>query len=85
MAKLLTTEQVIFKKDLKKNFFKGKPLAEARAEIQYSASFFEWYAGEARRIYGEVVPALKLNRQHLHIREPIGVVGIFTPVSFKFI
>lgn len=60
----------------------GKPLAEARSEIQYSSSFLEWYAGEARRIYGQIVTPTKLNRQHLHVREPIGVVAVITPVSF---
>uniref|UniRef100_A0A915DGH7 Succinate-semialdehyde dehydrogenase, mitochondrial n=1 Tax=Ditylenchus dipsaci TaxID=166011 RepID=A0A915DGH7_9BILA len=69
MAELLTREQ-------------GKPLAEAKGEIQYSASFLDWYAGEARRIYGQVVSPPKLNRQHLHVREPIGVVGIITPWNF---
>jgi len=63
-------------------FIKGKPLAEAKAEIQYSASFFEWYAGEARRIYGQIVSPSKLNRQHLHLREPVGVVAVITPVEF---
>ena len=69
LAELLTKEQ-------------GKSLAESRTEIQYAASFFEWYAGEARRIYGQIVPASKLNRQHLHLREPCGVVAIITPWNF---
>ncbi|KAH7696337.1 Succinate semialdehyde dehydrogenase, partial [Aphelenchoides avenae] len=69
LAELLTREQ-------------GKPLAEARAEIQYSASFFDWYAGEARRIYGQIVPPPVLNRQHWHVREPIGVVAVITPWNF---
>jgi len=69
LAELLTREQ-------------GKPLGEAKVEIQYSASFFDWYAGEARRIYGQVVPAPKLERQHLHLREPIGVVCAITPWNF---
>uniref|UniRef100_A0A915MXK9 Aldehyde dehydrogenase domain-containing protein n=1 Tax=Meloidogyne javanica TaxID=6303 RepID=A0A915MXK9_MELJA len=69
LAELLTMEQ-------------GKPLAEAKAEIQYSASFFEWYAGEARRIYGQIVSPSKLNRQHLHTREPVGVVAVITPWNF---
>lgn len=66
LAELLTREQ-------------GKPLGEAKVEIQYAASFFDWYAGEARRIYGQVVPAPRLERQHLHLREPIGVVCAITP------
>uniref|UniRef100_A0A914RUB5 Aldehyde dehydrogenase domain-containing protein n=1 Tax=Parascaris equorum TaxID=6256 RepID=A0A914RUB5_PAREQ len=69
LAELLTLEQ-------------GKPLAEARGEIQYSASFLDWYSGEARRIYGQVVPATATNRTHLHTREPIGVVALITPVCF---
>ncbi|CAJ0586602.1 unnamed protein product, partial [Mesorhabditis spiculigera] len=69
LARLLTTEQ-------------GKPLAEAKGEIQYSASFFDWYAGEARRIYGQVVQSAVPNREHLHIREPIGVVVLITPWNF---
>uniref|UniRef100_A0A915MD53 Aldehyde dehydrogenase domain-containing protein n=1 Tax=Meloidogyne javanica TaxID=6303 RepID=A0A915MD53_MELJA len=69
LAELLTMEQ-------------GKPLSEAKAEIQYSASFFEWYAGEARRIYGQIVSPSKLNRQHLHLREPVGVVAVITPWNF---
>lgn len=58
----------------------GKPLTESHSEIQYAASFIEWYAGEARRIYGQVVSSTKLNCQHFHVREPIGVVAIITPV-----
>uniref|UniRef100_F1L3Q6 Succinate-semialdehyde dehydrogenase n=1 Tax=Ascaris suum TaxID=6253 RepID=F1L3Q6_ASCSU len=69
LAELLTLEQ-------------GKPLAEARGEIQYSASFLDWYSGEARRIYGQVVPATATNRTHLHTREPIGVVALITPWNF---
>ncbi|KAL7079030.1 hypothetical protein ACQ4LE_001558 [Meloidogyne hapla] len=69
LAELLTMEQ-------------GKPLAESKAEIQYSASFFEWYAGESRRIYGQIVSPSKLNRQHLHLREPVGVVAVITPWNF---
>ncbi|KAF1603899.1 UNVERIFIED_CONTAM: Succinate-semialdehyde dehydrogenase, mitochondrial, partial [Eudyptes robustus] len=69
LAKLLTEEQ-------------GKPLAEAKIEIQYSGAYFDWYAGEARRIYGQVVQPPVLNRTHLHIREPIGVVVAITPWNF---
>ncbi|EYC36176.1 hypothetical protein Y032_0926g3069 [Ancylostoma ceylanicum] len=69
LAQLLTLEQ-------------GKPLVEARGEIQYSAAFFDWYAGEARRIYGQVVTPGVLNREHVHIREPIGVAAFITPWNF---
>lgn len=67
---------------LSQRLIQGKPLAEARGEIQYSASFLDWYSGEARRIYGQVVPATATNRTHLHTREPIGVVALITPVCF---
>ncbi|KAI1712425.1 aldehyde dehydrogenase family domain-containing protein [Ditylenchus destructor] len=79
-SKILAKKETQFAELLTKE--QGKPLAEARAEIQYSASFFDWYAGEARRIYGQVVPPPKLNRQHLHIRQPIGVVCVITPWNF---
>ncbi|VDN58521.1 unnamed protein product [Dracunculus medinensis] len=69
LAKLLTLEQ-------------GKPLVEAVGEIRYSASFMEWFAGEARRTYGQIVPPPTLNRVHLHTREPIGVVVLITPWNF---
>ncbi|PIO75063.1 aldehyde dehydrogenase family protein [Teladorsagia circumcincta] len=60
----------------------GKPLVEARGEIKYSAGFFDWYSGEARRIYGQVVTPAVLNREHIHIREPIGVGVLITPWNF---
>ncbi|KAI6240535.1 Succinate-semialdehyde dehydrogenase, mitochondrial [Aphelenchoides fujianensis] len=69
LAELLTQEQ-------------GKPVAEARAEIQYSAGYLDWYAGEARRIYGEIVPSAFPDRSHYHVREPIGVVASITPWNF---
>ncbi|KAI6174725.1 Aldedh domain-containing protein [Aphelenchoides bicaudatus] len=69
LATLLTLEQ-------------GKPLSEARIEIQYAAGYFDWYAGEARRITGEIVPSAFPNRSHYHVREPIGVVAAFTPWNF---
>lgn len=84
LATLLTMEQVHrFRKILFFCYFQGKPLAEARIEIQYSAGYFDWYAGEARRIYGEIVPSPFPNRTHYHVREPIGVVAAFTPVSLR--
>uniref|UniRef100_A0A1I7XTS0 Aldedh domain-containing protein n=1 Tax=Heterorhabditis bacteriophora TaxID=37862 RepID=A0A1I7XTS0_HETBA len=69
LAELLTLEQ-------------GKPLKEAHGEIQYSAAFIDWYAAEARRIYGQVINPPVLNREHFHIREPIGVVVLITPWNF---
>ncbi|XGW08231.1 hypothetical protein V3C99_010943 [Haemonchus contortus] len=69
LARLLTLEQ-------------GKPLVDAKGEIGYSAAFLDWYAGEARRIYGQVVTPAVLNREHVHIREPIGVGVLITPWNF---
>ncbi|VDM96687.1 unnamed protein product [Thelazia callipaeda] len=60
----------------------GKPLQEALGEIIYSASFLKWFSEEARRIYGQIVPPISVQRLHLHTREPIGVVGIITPWNF---
>ena len=60
----------------------GKPLAEARGEILYGASFIEWFAEEAKRVYGDIIPAPKTNQRLLVIRQPIGVVGAITPWNF---
>ncbi len=69
LAILLTTEQ-------------GKPLKEAEEEIRYGASFILWFAEEAKRIYGDIIPA-KLPEQHLFVlKQPIGVVGAITPWNF---
>lgn len=59
----------------------GKPLAEALGEVDYAASFIQWFAEEARRVYGEVIPA-SANRRIVLIRQPIGVVGAITPWNF---
>uniref|UniRef100_A0A0N4ZDJ6 Aldedh domain-containing protein n=1 Tax=Parastrongyloides trichosuri TaxID=131310 RepID=A0A0N4ZDJ6_PARTI len=69
LAEIMTREQ-------------GKPLAEAKGEIAYAASYLQYYASEAIRVYGQVVPAPVLNRQHIHVREPIGVVAVITPWNF---
>lgn len=69
LAALLTAEQ-------------GKPLAEARGEIVYGASFVEWFAEEAKRIYGDIIPTHKGNARVLVTREPVGVVGAITPWNF---
>jgi succinate-semialdehyde dehydrogenase/glutarate-semialdehyde dehydrogenase len=66
LARLLTAEQ-------------GKPLAEARGEIAYAASFLEWFAEEGRRAYGEITPPHLADRRILTLREPVGVVGAVTP------
>ena len=57
----------------------GKALAEAKGEVEYAASFFEWFAGEAERVYGEVVPPMNTNNRVLVLRQPVGVVAAITP------
>ena len=60
----------------------GKPLAEARGEIVYGANFVEWYAEEAKRIYGETVPSFNPNSRATVLRQPIGVCAAITPWNF---
>lgn len=60
----------------------GKPLAEARGEVQYAASFVEWFAEEGKRAYGEIVPSHKRDARILVSREPVGVVAAITPWNF---
>jgi succinate-semialdehyde dehydrogenase/glutarate-semialdehyde dehydrogenase len=60
----------------------GKPLAEARGEVLYAASFLEWFAEEAKRSYGDVIPSPKPNSRIIVEREPIGVVAAITPWNF---
>ena len=69
LARILTAEQ-------------GKPLAEARSEIAYGASFVKWFAEEARRIDGTVIPSPTPDRRILTLKEPVGVCGIVTPWNF---
>lgn len=69
LALLMTSEQ-------------GKPLAEARGEIAYAASFIEWFAEEARRVYGEVIPSPWPDKQIIVTREPVGVCAAITPWNF---
>lgn len=71
LARLLTAEQ-------------GKPLADARAEVGYAASFIAWYAEEARRTYGEVMPGPAGDRRLLALREPVGVCAAITPWNFPY-
>ncbi|AYO76007.1 NAD-dependent succinate-semialdehyde dehydrogenase [Sphingobium yanoikuyae] len=59
----------------------GKPLAEALGEVDYAASFIQWFAEEARRVYGEVIPASS-DRRIIVIRQPVGVAGAITPWNF---
>jgi succinate-semialdehyde dehydrogenase/glutarate-semialdehyde dehydrogenase len=60
----------------------GKPLAEARGEILYGASYLEWFAEEARRIYGDVIPAPAADKRIVVIRQPVGVCAAITPWNF---
>ncbi len=69
LARLMTAEQ-------------GKPLAEARGEIGYAASFLEWFAEEGKRAYGEIIPTTHQDRQLLVTREPVGVCAAITPWNF---
>ena len=69
LAVILTTEQ-------------GKPLAEAKGEILYGASFVEWFAEEAKRVYGDVIPSPTNDRRLVVIKQPIGVVAAITPWNF---
>ena len=69
LARIMTAEQ-------------GKPLAEARGEVAYGASFIEWFAEEARRIYGETIPSTDNNKRYIVIKQPIGVCAAITPWNF---
>ncbi|MES2667947.1 MAG: NAD-dependent succinate-semialdehyde dehydrogenase [Pseudomonadota bacterium] len=60
----------------------GKPLAEAKGEIAYGASFIEWFGEEAKRIYGETIPGHQRDKRITVIKQPIGVVGSITPWNF---
>ncbi len=60
----------------------GKPLAESQGEIAYGASFIEWFAEEAKRIYGDVIPTPQAGRRIVVIKQPIGVVAAITPWNF---
>ncbi|MGS2744990.1 NAD-dependent succinate-semialdehyde dehydrogenase [Halomonas sp. LS-001] len=60
----------------------GKPLAESRGEIGFSASFFEWFAEEGRRAYGDIIPSPQSDRRLLVIKQPVGVCAAITPWNF---
>lgn len=60
----------------------GKPLAEAKGEILYGASFIEWFAEEAKRIYGDTIPGHQQDKRIVVIKQPVGVVGAITPWNF---
>ena len=69
LARILTAEQ-------------GKPLAEARAEIAYGANYLEWFAEEAKRVYGDTIPPPSADKRIVCIRQPVGVVACITPWNF---
>jgi succinate-semialdehyde dehydrogenase/glutarate-semialdehyde dehydrogenase len=69
LARLMTAEQ-------------GKPLAETRGEVTYGASFIEWFAEEAKRVYGDVIPTHAAGKRILVLKQPIGVVAAITPWNF---
>lgn len=60
----------------------GKPLAEAKGEVLYGASFVEWFSEEAKRIYGDVIPGHQRDKRIVVIKQPVGVVGSITPWNF---
>ncbi|MXU64530.1 NAD-dependent succinate-semialdehyde dehydrogenase [Oceanomicrobium pacificus] len=60
----------------------GKPLAEAKGEILYGASFIEWFAEEAKRVYGETIPGHQPDKRLIVIKQPVGVVASITPWNF---
>ncbi|MCP5087673.1 MAG: NAD-dependent succinate-semialdehyde dehydrogenase [Rhodobacteraceae bacterium] len=60
----------------------GKPLAEAKAEILYGASFIEWFSEEAKRVYGDVIPGHQRDKRIVVLKQPVGVVGSITPWNF---
>jgi succinate-semialdehyde dehydrogenase/glutarate-semialdehyde dehydrogenase len=69
LARIMTAEQ-------------GKPLAEARGEVVYGASFIEWFAEEGKRVYGETIPTTDPNKRYLVIKQPMGVCAAITPWNF---
>ncbi|MDN3919741.1 NAD-dependent succinate-semialdehyde dehydrogenase [Roseateles violae] len=69
LARIMTAEQ-------------GKPLAEARGEVIYGASFIDWFAEEGRRVYGETIPTTDTSKRYLAIKQPIGVCAAITPWNF---
>ncbi len=60
----------------------GKPLAEAKGEVAYAASFFKWFGEEARRVYGDIVPSSWADKRIVVTKQPVGVVGSITPWNF---
>jgi len=69
LAKIITAEQ-------------GKPLSEARSEVAYGASYIEWFAEEAKRVYGDIIPQPSGDKRLLVMKQPVGVVAAITPWNF---
>ena len=69
LARIMTAEQ-------------GKPLAEARGEVTYGASFIDWFAEEGKRVYGEMIPTTDNNKRYMVIKQPVGVCAAITPWNF---
>ncbi len=69
LAHLMTTEQ-------------GKPLKASMGEVQYGADFLQWYAEEAKRVYGEIIPAPRKDQRFMVLRQPVGVVAAVTPWNY---
>jgi succinate-semialdehyde dehydrogenase/glutarate-semialdehyde dehydrogenase len=69
LGRLMTAEQ-------------GKPLAEAKGEVGYAASFYEWFGEEGRRLYGDLIPSAQADKRLFAMRQPVGVVGAITPWNF---
>jgi succinate-semialdehyde dehydrogenase / glutarate-semialdehyde dehydrogenase len=69
LARIMTAEQ-------------GKPLAEARGEVVYAASFIDWFAEEGRRAYGDVIPPHQAGKRILVLKQPVGVCALITPWNF---
>lgn len=69
LARIMTAEQ-------------GKPLTEARGEIEYANGFIKWFAEEGRRVYGDVIPSNKREQHLIVIKQPVGVVAAITPWNF---
>jgi succinate-semialdehyde dehydrogenase / glutarate-semialdehyde dehydrogenase len=69
LGRLMTAEQ-------------GKPLAEAKGEVGYAASFYEWFGEEGRRLYGDLIPSPQPDKRLFAMRQPVGVVGAITPWNF---
>jgi succinate-semialdehyde dehydrogenase / glutarate-semialdehyde dehydrogenase len=69
LARLMTTEQ-------------GKPLRTARIEVRYAADFLIWFAEEAKRVYGQLIPSARADQRFMVLRQPVGVVGAVTPWNY---